>query len=627
MINQPLSFELPSPWKDKRFTTSTIGSLNFLVGPNGSGKSRFAYELSRNLPSCRLLGTDRLTGMGQNTGLGIWGDNLASGIQKGFFSRLKDAGTTHGFGIDSYITLVEKPEIRIIIEATLTSLFGIDISLEWDSGNLIPMALSKRSSEKYRLDREECHGIRELIVLLTQLHNDEYSYLVIDEPELNLHPQYQSFFVKEARRIAGDPRSDSRKKGLFFITHSPYILDFRNVDDLQSVFSFSRDFGLPKHISISDAATRKTFTGLIPRLNVHHKQLFFSDNPIFVEGILDAQIVEAIQERREVSISGAGSCIIDAGGCEEVNKYVELCRHLNKSAYFLFDLDSLFHGNLRQCVKTDECVSDFLADLGVGTDFGKYCGELDRVLTNLVNDVRKYKGNSSEVLELKSYIEGLVVNGELKDKNLAKCRIAVITDIASRKSFLTTELSKTSINDAEGRLKKIIEILKDKNIFVLPGGALEHYLPSYSGNRYVLSEETKRNAVRDELELLANGDADSILATRYGELYKYISALPATHMVDIELVLRRYLADYIHTIQTQVIRNPDWQIEEMNQSFTNTSAGFDRLFSVSEFERKGHSEFQATIIVKNTDKFVRISHSTIAGMQNFDLQNIQPKQK
>src|SRR5438128_1644832 len=36
--------------------------------------------------------------------------------------------------------------------------------------------------------------------------------------------------------------------------------------------------------------TRTTMLStLVPRLNVHHKQLFFSDNPIFVEGILDAQ--------------------------------------------------------------------------------------------------------------------------------------------------------------------------------------------------------------------------------------------------------------------------------------------------------------------------------------------------
>ena len=91
-------------------------------------------------------------------------------------------------------------------------------------------------------------------------------------------------------------------------------------------------------------------------MNVHHKQLLFADSPIFVEGILDAQLVAVMQETRGVSITGAGSCIIDAGGCEEVNRYLEPCGGLGKQAYFLYDLDSLFNGNLKACVKSDGSV-------------------------------------------------------------------------------------------------------------------------------------------------------------------------------------------------------------------------------------------------------------------------------
>jgi hypothetical protein len=113
--------------------------------------------------------------------------------------------------------------------------------------------------------------------------------------------------------------------------------------------------------------------------------LFFSDDPIFVEGILDAQFVETLQEARGVSVAGAGSCIIDAGGCEEVNHYLELCSAFGKKAHFLYDLDSLFTGNLRACVRTDGSLQNFLANIGVGSDFAKYCGELDRCLTGLID--------------------------------------------------------------------------------------------------------------------------------------------------------------------------------------------------------------------------------------------------
>ena len=90
-------------------------------------------------------------------------------------------------------------------------------------------------------------------------------------------------------------------------------------------------------------------------------------------------------EARGVSVAGAGSCIIDAGGDEEVNQYLKLCQSLGKNAHFLYDLDSLFGGNLRACIKDDESVQGFLASAGLGNDFGKYCGQLEQELTQLID--------------------------------------------------------------------------------------------------------------------------------------------------------------------------------------------------------------------------------------------------
>jgi hypothetical protein len=53
---------------------------------------------------------------------------------------------------------------------------------------------------------------------------------------------------------------------------------------------------------------------------------------VFVEGILDAQLVAELQNARGVSMAGAGRCIIDAGGSEEVNHYLALCSALGKTA-------------------------------------------------------------------------------------------------------------------------------------------------------------------------------------------------------------------------------------------------------------------------------------------------------
>jgi hypothetical protein len=202
MIDQPISFDLPKPWAGQSFTIERLGGLSFLVGPNGSGKSRFADSLKGALPNARLLGTDRLEGMSRGAMANYFGDHFAGGYQKSQFSMFHQAGSM-GSGIDAFIILEERPDIRVIVEATLSSLFNRDITLEWDSGNLVPKARLVRTGDSYRMDRDECHGIRELLVLLTHLHNDESAFLIIDEPELNLHPACRAWHEQIRSRGGG----------------------------------------------------------------------------------------------------------------------------------------------------------------------------------------------------------------------------------------------------------------------------------------------------------------------------------------------------------------------------------------------------------------------------------------
>jgi len=617
MIEHALTFTLPAPWQNIEFKVERFGAINFLVGPNGSGKSRFAEMLKSVLGNARLLGTDRLSSMDKNEGLGFLGDRFPEGFQKNWFSQLRNAGTRFGSGIDTFILLEERPDIRILVEATLSHLFNRTIYLEWDSGYLIPKATLGSSGKSYRIDRDECHGINELMVLLTHLYNDQHPYLIIDEPELNLHPQFQAFFMQEARKVAGDPVPGTRKKVIFLITHSPFMVDVRGIDDLKSLLSFDLEHSLPKSLAGVDGLAANRLSTLIPRLNVHHKQLFFSDNPIFVEGILDAQIIEAIQESRNVSITAAGSCIIDVGGCEEVNKYLELCRGYGKQAFFFYDLDSLFTGNLRQCIKSEGEILAFLAALGLGGDFARYCGELDRRLTDVISTIRKCDDPS--VADLKGYIDEMAGAGELRDKQLQRARVATLVKLARAPGTVATVTSETLVSDIQGRLRQIVAALRQVNVILLPGGALEHYLPSYTGDIYDLKDEAKRAAVENEISLLASGAAGN-LKTRYRELLDSISLLPAKPPVDTDATLMAYLGDYVHDLQGLVLSHATWSATELNAHFDNASSALGKLFKISAFTRSGDSEFDATISISGPDsRIVRVSHDTNAGMRKFDL--------
>ncbi len=406
---------------------------------------------------------------------------------------------------------------------------------------------------------------------------------------------------------------------MFLVTHSPFIIDVRNLDDLSSVISFSADYSIPVSIADAPSNSRARLSSLVPRLNVHHKQLFFCDNPIFVEGILDAQMIEAIQERRNVSVTAAGSCIIDVGGCEEVTKYIELCRLLRKSAFFFYDLDSLFLGSLRQCIKSDNEIVAFLAALGLGTDFASYCGKLDSSLTEAVKLVCESDSSSEEIIELKNYLNTLELDRAHSGKNLVKARVAVLVDLMSRRDSLAAVISGTLAADIEGRLNKIVELLRAKNVLLLKGGAMEHYLPSYGGNRYNLDESAKRKAVEAETAELGKGLFDRCFAERYGALFESIIRLPSKATVDTDLVLKRYLCDYIYQLQGLISTNNHWDITQLNEHFATAGAGLGKLFRVEFLQRVAATEFSARILIVDDRRVVEINQDTNAGMRKIQL--------
>ncbi|WP_158290156.1 ATP-dependent endonuclease [Ramlibacter sp. WS9] len=620
-----IDMELPLPWTKGRFLTSKVGAINYLVGANGSGKSRFASVLRTQLPKVRLLSTDRLAGMEGEGGLRtVVGDHFPDGFAKSKFDRYRNAGLAVGSGIDTLMLLEQRLDLRIQVEATLGHIFNRRINLEWVSGNLVANATLGATGAAYRIDREECHGIKELLVLLTHLYDDEHDSIIIDEPELNLHPQYQAFFMQEVRRVAGNPKVDRTKKVVFLITHSPFILDFRSIDDVRSVISFDLKHEAPRHIFEMSEYEAARLKSIVPRLNVHHKQLFFSDNPIFVEGIIDAQIVEAVQEARGISTAAAGSCVIDAGGCEEVNQYFTLCTAFAKKAYFLYDLDSLFSGNLRACVKGSDSVQSFLAAAGVGGNFAKYCGELDSRLTAVIDTFLASTNTPNSLADLRSFLTEFGPRPQWAQDRYPRARAAMMSAIGRVRADIILATSESVVADVEGRLRQICHALKEKNILLLPGGPLERYLPSFSGHPYKLSNDAKNATLPIELAALASGMTDLDLRQRYGELFDLIALLPGKTAVDMESVLREYLSSYVHDLQGAILTNSTWELEELCTFMKRKQATTLKTFSLASLSREAGGKFRCVVAVSplagQSRRHVVVTETTNAGMRSFPIE-------
>ena len=343
-----------------------------------------------------------------------------------------------------------------------------------------------------------------------------------------------------------------------------------------------------------------------------------------MEGILDAQFIETIQAARGVSTAAAGSCIIDAGGCEEVNHYLNLCIAFGKRAFFLYDLDSLFNGNLRACVRPDGSVQSFLAALGVGNNFGTYCGQLDSQLTILIDKFLALAEIPAALQRLKDYLLEFGVREDWSTSQFAKARVATLSAVSLHRAAFVHVMTAVDIENIEGRLKQICAALKHCNVFLLPRGALELYMPSYTGDFYKIPAEAKNPALKAEIEVLAGGLTSDDMANRYSDLYKLICELPSKPSVDVEPVLKEYLGSYIHDLQASILDNPTWELQELKTSMLVRQSATGKIFGINSFLRGPGEKFTAVIgvlsILGQGARVVKVTEITNAGMRHFTIE-------
>ena len=99
------------------------------------------------------------------------------------------------------------------------------------------------------------------------MYDDEIKVLLIDEPEVSLHPQLQRFVLNEIKKVAGD-YNEQGKKLIVMSTHSTEIIDINKVNDLPNYVFFLDDGSSPKQIEpLDDVLKNKKLKELIIRMS------------------------------------------------------------------------------------------------------------------------------------------------------------------------------------------------------------------------------------------------------------------------------------------------------------------------------------------------------------------------
>jgi hypothetical protein len=617
MINIPIKIKLDQLWKGQEFNKAEWGEINLIVGPNGTGKSLFADQLKIQLTQkgyiTRQLNAERLSGLEKQEYHYYGSSNLNSGLNISQFNDLKNYGEQYGLSSSAFIILKERLDVRVKIEALLSDIFSKTIRLVEEGGYLKPKIQNNDGSNEYGLKESECHGLKELMTLLTFLYDESKNCLILDEPELHLHPQFQSFFLSEIRKFAGDPKVDPSKKLFFIITHSPYFLDLRSIDDLKSILvcHYNKPPNFVETLEVQDEFILKKF---LPRFNTHHKQFFFSTNPVFVEGYTDQQIITLLFDKLNYNISASGSSIIDVGGKDELAVFFRLCNKLQIKARIIADLDALFKGKLREVSQeTSEC-NTFVQNEGLGTDLANLIGELERKLKDVADDLVNKTSTDADIIHLIDFLKLIFQIPEKRHTVIISMLLGLIKFKAKIISVVS-EQQKAKINFIIPRFYQLLEALKSANIYIFPKGEIENYYTPTSLNYVNFTDKDKNSSFHTEREYILTSNDNNKLEENYKELIPILKASVPQIKVDLSKHLKYQVVEWIQTVQRAISKGDISEIEGLKTNAKIDYKLFSQIIQVESVKVEDDKRFICKIKISksltNIDKEIEFNEKTI----------------
>ena len=512
--------------------------LTFIVGPNGSGKTHLLKGLKESFNSythknVRFISAGRLGPL----------ERYRSNYDQ--YDRPREAdNATHGHKSDSeyrhkietingdFHTLSARTDILIKVRERLQKLFKRNIKIDWDAGNLKVSFARLDNGNSYYSSGREASGLLHLVGILSALYDDEVGVLLIDEPEVSLHPQLQAFLLKEITRVAGIPKQNDYKKIIVMATHSTEMIKISKTDDLLS-FIFCNDLKEDPIQIPKDAGElqNKHLKSLVARLGQEHKLALFSRTPLLVEGPSDVIICNILSDKLYLNLEAAGSQILPINGKEAMPETIKLFRLMGKKPTVLAD-------------------ADYFAD-GLGL-INAYFGDSNNDIRKRADDLANEKGGEG-ILKMSNDIYNKfcsLVNENWDNiadiaKNHPYFTLSEDDLLNKKRSALCTVFDSENLDEEWTRLKKrlttLFKIFEEMGLFILKKGALESY---YHDNNVI---RDKVDAAVTESEYILSSSEDN-LEGRYQDILKCLQYASDSESIDESRAIRDELLSFISPI-------------------------------------------------------------------------------
>lgn len=409
-------------------------------------------------------------------------------------------------------TLSERADILIKVQERLRKLFKRDLIIEWDAGTLkVVFARLDTTSKPYSSGRE-ASGLLHLVGILAALYDDEVGALLIDEPEVSLHPQLQSFLLNEITTAAGHPSEGGYKKIVIMATHSTEMLRITKPSDLTSLI-FCHDLNKPPvQLNPNNQELKnKKLQALIARLGQEHKLSLFCRRPLLVEGPSDVMITSFISNKLELHLEAAGSQLLPVIGKGQMPVVVKFMRLIGKNPVVLADADAFTDDmNLAQCFLANSPAADANASkLGApsaiqvaSTTYNDFCSLVSNNWGDISNLAEKHP----------CYVNAQRPVDEKVKRRSAFCTLMSLAGLDL--NCLTNADKWLSMQD---RLTVVLRLLKGSGCFILRKGAIESYYQVSD----IYTSEGKPTAAVDEIEHLDHIPISEI-REKFGDLVRCV---------------------------------------------------------------------------------------------------------
>ncbi len=192
------------------------------------------------------------------------------------------------------------PELLRSIQETVSALLGVQIdAFEGPLKDRTEGSRAEMDVDNFLVEVNGS-GIREALRLLLDVEFEDPHIILVEEPEIHLHPALETSMMRYLKRI-------STKCQIFISTHSTNFLD---TAEMKNVYLISKNEST--RVQLLDLEEAETH---IPReLGIRLSSLFMFDRLVFVEGPYDEDIIREWASTLAVNLSSANVGFVHMGG-------------------------------------------------------------------------------------------------------------------------------------------------------------------------------------------------------------------------------------------------------------------------------------------------------------------------